>query len=73
MRMWTLTYDVVDRTDRERVITSGLSGEQSAPNIVNACEKMRREVENDVELNTGSPVSAFVTGCTQNVEVVERT
>jgi hypothetical protein len=68
---WTLVYDVVERDDRDHVITSGLTGTQDAPNIINACEKMRREVENDPELNGDKKVSAFVTGCTLTVTTLD--
>lgn len=67
LHTWALVFDVVDKNDRDVVIT-GLTGEQRAPNIINAAEKMRRAVENDPDLNTiGRPVSAFVTSCTQTV------
>jgi hypothetical protein len=61
LRTWSVTYNVVDRANRDDVITTGVYGEQRAPNIINAAEKMRREVENDPELNNGRDVSAFVT------------
>jgi hypothetical protein len=66
LRKWALTYDVVLRDDREYVVTASLTGEQTAPNIINACERMRRAVENDDDLRpqNGQPVSADVVSCT---------
>lgn len=67
MYQWSMVFDLVDRNNRDIVITSGLTGEQKAPNIINAVEKMRRAIENDTELNAERPTSANVTSCTQQV------